>query len=112
MCRTEKLRDVPHVAVLRRHVEIAAHDHGLVRRSGRHEVVAQAAEPLKLEVVLLAGDGATVRHIDARDANPPQIAVTMRHSSIDSAGSPQKPTRASSSPTRDKMATPFQRPLP
>jgi len=41
MCRTEKLRDVPHVAVPPAPREIAAHDHGLVRRRGRREVVAK-----------------------------------------------------------------------
>ncbi len=80
MCRAEKLRDVPHVAVLRRHVEVAANDHRVVRRRGRREVVTKAAEPRKLEVVLLAADRATVRHVDARDPNP--AAARREHAAL------------------------------
>ena len=66
-----ELRDVPHVAVLRRDVEVAADGHRLICRRVRREVVAKPLQPGELELVLLAADGTAVGHIDAGDPNPP-----------------------------------------
>ena len=43
---------------------------------------------------------------------PWQVAETARASGSGKPGSPGNPRRTSSSPVRDKMATPFHRPVP
>ena len=59
----------PDVAVLGGDVEVAEHDHLVVRGARRGEPVVQRAEPHEFAVVELGADLTPVRHVDADDAD-------------------------------------------
>ena len=103
---------VPHVAVLGRHVEVAAHDHGLIGVGGVLEVRPHPVEPRELVLVVVAVDGAAVGHVHARHPDAAAAWPLMSRVSWSASSPSQNPLTGSSMPTLLRMATPFHWPLP